>query len=58
MSLKNYINKVKENVMNMKVGSKSFFIMISSIIILSMIFTPFIGVPAGLFIGSYTYSKY
>ncbi|AVP35951.1 hypothetical protein DOS77_00770 [Staphylococcus felis] len=58
MKFKNYIMNVKENVLNMKVGSKSFFIMIIAMIILSMIFTPFIGIPAGLIIGSYIYSKY
>ncbi|WP_275114983.1 VraH family peptide resistance protein [Staphylococcus succinus] len=44
--------------MNMEVKSKSFVIMIVSIIILSIVFTPFIGVPAGFIIGSYSYSKH
>lgn len=57
MKFKNYIMGVKENILDMRVGSKSFFIMIISMVILSMIFTPFIGIPAGLVIGSYIYSK-
>ncbi|MBI5974952.1 VraH family peptide resistance protein [Staphylococcus canis] len=57
MDIRNYIMNVKENILNMKIGSKSFFIMIISMIILSMIFTPFIGIPVGLLIGSYSYSK-
>ncbi|PTE80390.1 hypothetical protein BUZ77_11690 [Staphylococcus saprophyticus] len=58
MNFKNYIMRVKENILDMKVGSKSFFIMIIAMVILSMIFTPFVGIPAGLVIGSYIYSKY
>ena len=57
MKFKNYIMRVKENILNMRVGSKSFFIMIIAMVILSMIFTPFVGIPAGLVIGSYIYSK-
>ena len=57
MKFKNYIMRVKENILDMRVGSKSFFIMIIAMVILSMIFTPFVGIPAGLVIGSYIYSK-
>ena len=57
MKFKNYIMRVRENILNMRVGSKSFFIMIIAMVILSMIFTPFVGIPAGLVIGSYIYSK-
>ncbi|UAS08309.2 VraH family peptide resistance protein [Staphylococcus aureus] len=42
----------------MKIGSKSFVIMIVSMVLLSMIFTPFIGIPAGAVIGSYAYERY
>ncbi|PKI21275.1 hypothetical protein CW746_07830 [Staphylococcus succinus] len=58
MKIRDYISQVKENVLNMEVKSKSFVIMIVSIIILSIVFTPFIGVPAGFIIGSYSYSKH
>lgn len=51
MKIRDYISQVKENVLNMEVKSKSFVIMIVSIIILSIVFTPFIGVPAGFIIG-------
>ncbi|WP_141714365.1 VraH family peptide resistance protein [Staphylococcus equorum] len=57
MKVKNYILQVKENLLDMKIGSKSFVIMLIAIIMLSMIFTPFIGIPSGLIIGSYMYSK-
>lgn len=58
MKFKNYIMRVKEDILDMRIGSKSFFIMIISMVILSMIFTPLIGIPAGLVIGSYICSKH
>ena len=57
MSIKEYIQQTKENLLKMELKSKSFVIMVISIILVSMIFTPFIGIPAGLFIGSYVQSN-
>lgn len=46
MKVRDYFDRIKENLLDMKVGSKSFVIMIVSMVLLSMIFTPFIGIPA------------
>lgn len=55
MKVRDYFERVKENLLDMKIGSKSFVIMIVSMVLLSMIFTPFIGIPV---IGSYAYERY
>ncbi|ADX77284.1 TPA: VraH family protein [Staphylococcus pseudintermedius] len=58
MKVRDYFERVKENLLDMKIGSKSFVIMIVSMVLLSTIFTPFIGIPAGAVIGSYAYERY
>ncbi|EJD8480246.1 VraH family protein [Staphylococcus pseudintermedius] len=58
MKVRDYFERVKENLLDMKIGSKSFVIMIVSMVLLSMIFTPFIGILAGAVIGSYAYERY
>ncbi|CAD7360777.1 MULTISPECIES: VraH family peptide resistance protein [Staphylococcus] len=57
MKVKEFLESFKNNLLNMKIKSKSFFLMIIAMIILSMIFTPFIGIPAGLVIGVYTFEN-
>ncbi|SUM64228.1 VraH family peptide resistance protein [Staphylococcus hominis] len=57
MNIKNYINRIKDNILDMNVKSKQFLLMIVAMIILSMIFTPFIGIPVGLILGAYLNEK-
>ncbi|MEJ7440336.1 VraH family protein [Staphylococcus hominis] len=53
MKIKDFLANFKDNLLNMKIKSKSFILMILATIILSMIFTPIIGIPVGLAIGVY-----
>ena len=53
MTVKDFIKGFMGSLMNMEIKSKSFGIMIALIIVLSIIFTPLVGIPAGLVIGVY-----
>ncbi|RZI02405.1 hypothetical protein EIG99_06350 [Staphylococcus condimenti] len=53
MSFKEYVEDMVETIKHMRFGSKNGLIMIASIVVLSSITTPIIGVPAGAWIGYY-----
>lgn len=53
MSIKEYVKDVVETIKHMRFGSKNGIIMIISVIVLSAITTPIIGVPLGAWIGYY-----
>ena len=53
MSFKEYVGDMVETIKHMRFGSKNGLIMIASIVVLSAITTPIIGVPAGAWIGYY-----
>lgn len=53
MSFKEYVNDMVETIKHMRFGSKNGLIMVGSMIVLSMMTTPFIGIPAGAWIGYY-----
>lgn len=57
MTIKDFLKGFIGSLMNMKIKSKSFGVMVGLMIILSIIFTPLVGIPAGLVIGVYLFAQ-
>lgn len=57
MKIKNYAKRVWDDCISMEIKSQPFIYMIVSGTILSLMFSPIVGIPLGMMIGSSKYQK-